>query len=367
MRPPVFSKVSLLLAMVAALMIGGAMAISGGAIFSPGDLHAGDSSVVTLGGVTSHAQLEGTCGACHAAPGSASTMADRCLACHEDIQRELPDTTSLHGAFDGDLAKAASCMSCHTEHRGHTGSLTRMDGFATAHGQFGFALDAHVTQASGDPFSCASCHTSGSYRFDARECESCHRDYQSAFVTKHIASWGTNCQSCHDGTDRFGRGRFAHDTTGFRLDGAHVRSTCQACHSDVTTLADYGKAPRDCAGCHTEDDKHRGSFGPDCASCHTTSTWEGATFSHDVFPLDHGEGGRIACKTCHTDPKNYKSYTCMGCHEHSPARIAREHEGEVRAQDLSDCLRCHRGGRSEGGGGDEHEGRRRRRGDDGAP
>ena len=40
-----------------------------------------------------------------------------------------------------------------------------------------------------------------------------------------------------------------------------------------------------------------------------------------MFPLDHGSRQPVACKTCHTDPANYKSYTCYNCHEHSRARV----------------------------------------------
>lgn len=275
-----FSRASLTAAIVTVAAIGTMWTVSGGSMFSPGALRAGDSTRVTLGGVESHAQLSQSCGSCHAAPGSGETMGARCLACHTDIVRDMKDSTSVHGA----LSDAAACMTCHTEHRGAQASLTQMDGSAGAHA-----------------------------------------------------------------------------TLGFPLDGAHAKASCASCHQGGVKGGRFAKAPTTCVGCHERDDKHEGGFGPDCASCHTTTTWRGATFSHDVFPLDHGGEGTIACATCHTDGTNYKQYTCMGCHEHSPARIERQHRGEVNTSNLSDCLRCHRGGRGEGGEGGEHEGRRRRR------
>ena len=97
--------------------------------------------------------------------------------------------------------------------------------------------------------------------------------------------------------------------------------------------------PRSCAGCHTKDDAHRGTFGTDCAACHNTDAWKPATFQH-IFPLDHGGKGIIACATCHTVPGNYKAYTCYNCH--NPADIQRLHSfAEMMGTNITDCVRCH--------------------------
>jgi hypothetical protein len=159
---------------------------------------------------------------------------------------------------------------------------------------------------------------------------------------------------------------FSHDGTKYPLTGAHKRTPCASCHVGVTKLAQYAQAPATCNGCHARDDKHRGTLGANCASCHTTDTWKGAKFEHDVFPVDHGRRGASSCATCHPSTKDYKQYTCYGCHEHSPARVQAQHRGEVRTSNLDNCIACHAGGRreegegGEGGEGGEHEGRRRR-------
>ncbi len=352
-----FSRISVTVAILAVVGVAASHAATGGAIFSPGTLHAADSTPARLGDVQSHLELSKRCGACHAPPGSARPMAVRCLECHADVRKDFTDTSTLHGA----VADARRCTSCHTEHHGAQASLTSMTGFTTAHDQLGFALDAHRRLDSGQPFTCESCHAKSSFTFEASGCESCHREYQAPFIRTHVAEWGADCQSCHDGRDRFSRGRFSHDSTDYPLTGKHQSTACAACHTGVTGLSGYAQTPADCASCHTADDKHKGSLGPDCASCHTTASWEGATFDHDVFPIDHGESGRSPCKTCHLDPKNYKSYTCYGCHEHSRARVAAEHRGEVRTQNLDDCLECHAGGRKEGREGDDEERRTSRR------
>jgi hypothetical protein len=356
-----FSRMSIAAAIVAAVLLAAVYASSGGAMFSPGALHAADSTPVRRGEVQSHEELASQCGACHGAPWSARPMAARCLDCHEDVKEALGDTAALHGR----IADARACVGCHTEHLGSTASLTRTTGFAESHDALGFALAAHARTADGAAFVCADCHgtSAKAFRFDDDRCESCHRDYQGAFVARHVAEWGKECRSCHDGTDRFSAGRFTHDSTALPLDGAHRQADCVSCHIDVRRLAHFADAPTTCIGCHRADDEHRGEFGTDCASCHSTTRWEGATFAHEVFPLDHGEDGIIACKTCHEDASNYKSYTCYNCHEHSRARVAAEHRGEVDTADLDDCVRCHEGGRDadEGGGEREREGRRRRR------
>jgi hypothetical protein len=315
--------------------------------------------VERFGGVASHAELSQQCSACHAAPWQSKTMAVRCLECHRDVRETLGDTATLHGTF----ADAKACVRCHTEHRGSTALLTKVEGFGTAHGQFGFSLTAHQQTADGKSFRCNDCHLASSFKFEASRCVSCHRDYQAQFLGTHIEEWGRDCQGCHDGNDRFSHGVFAHDSTGFTLDGAHLRTSCASCHRETKVLADFGKTPDSCIGYHKGDDEHRGELGDDCGACHSTTSWEGAGISHEVFPLDHGDGGRIPCKTCHEDRNNYKSYTCYNCHEHSPARVEAQHRGEVRAQNLDNCLRCHRGGRGEGGEGGEHERRGRGRGE----
>ena len=46
--------------------------------------------------------------------------------------------------------------------------------------------------------------------------------------------------------------------------------------------------------------------------------------------------------TCHVD-NIYDAYTCYGCHEHSRAKIRREHL-EEGIRDYENCAECHRSG-----------------------
>ena len=276
-------------------------------------------------------------------------MSDLCVACHTEIAAQLGDSTTLHGSLEG----ARACLECHTEHGGPTASLTRFAGSGVAHDRFGFSLTGHRENASGRPFACTDCHTGRRFTFPDERCERCHRDYQAQFIRKHADTWGAECRSCHDGIDRFGRKVFQHDSTGYPLTGAHGRVSCGDCHTGVRTLDAFRSAPTECSACHQKDDRHRGGFGSDCAACHDTRSWEGARFDH-TFPIDHGERGRVACRTCHQQPGSWKSYTCYGCHEHTPARIAAEHREEGIGRNLDNCVRCHATGREEEGEG-EHD------------
>jgi hypothetical protein len=93
----------------------------------------------------------------------------------------------------------------------------------------------------------------------------------------------------------------------------------------------------------------------DCASCHVghltaTRAARNAAFDHaQYFPLEGPHA--VACKTCHVG-KGLSTYTCMGCHEHSPERVARQHAEEGIRRDLSDCVACHRDGTEHGGRGE---------------
>lgn len=336
-----------LAAAAAALLVTAvAWAIFGGRIFAPAALSSARGPV--LGGVSSHAELTDRCDACHVAPWSRSRMNDRCLACHTDVRAEFGDSTRLHGAF----ADAARCRHCHTEHHGPDGQLTTLDAASLDHSSFGFSLATHRTTSAGKDFVCADCHSADSFAFEEAQCESCHREYQSDFVQQHVATWGSDCRTCHDGTAATGSA-FDHARTAFPLTGAHVHVDCAACHEPRPDGTAALQPPVDCIGCHRADDTHNGSMGEDCAACHGTTRWEDATFDH-TFPLSHGSRRPSECTVCHQDaPRSYERYTCYGCHEHTPARIAAEHRDEgITAAELPNCAECHPTGR-------EHEGGRR--------
>lgn len=276
----------------------------------------------------------------------------RCAGCHEN------------GRF---IDTPTTCVACHAEPAVHAGLLGQdcttchtTDGWKPAtlkntpfdHAQTTrFSLEKHLTNYDGSPFTCITCHANagqtGSFVFPESDCTACHNQYQADFMTPHIAQFGDNCLSCHDGSGNMTN--FDH-TQVWPLTGQHSNLDCTACHINQV----YAGTPRECVECHIEPSIHAGLFGTDCANCHTTDAWQPARLMEHTFPLTHGGEGEIDCITCHTT--TYTAYTCYNCHEHDQLRVEQEHREEgISGDELLDCVSCHPTGREEegeGGGGD---------------
>ena len=261
-----------------------------------------------------------------------------CVECHIDGQFE--DTP-------------LECVSCHLEPEVHAGlfsldcaachtavnwsAMTWLEGMVFDHyEQTNFSLNRHLTNYSGDSLSCLDCHTSDDgikVDFDIEFCITCHQLETPVYMQDHLAEFGIECVTCHDGVDRMAN--FNHDDF-FVLDGSHVEISCEDCHQDKV----FHDTPSACSECHIEPDIHAGYFGLHCESCHGTIAWAPAKMQSHTFPLDHGEEGLIDCETCHAT--RYTEYTCYGCHEHQPEDILNEHREEGISQtELVDCMACH--------------------------
>jgi hypothetical protein len=258
-RPGFFSPIGIVVAVVLVAVVVAVTLIASPFLFSPGSLNS-QAKAAPLGGITNHAQLGNRCGACHTAPWSSRTMADKCVGCHADVGTQISGKTGLHGTLPA--MRSAPCGGCHPDHNGPNGALTSLN------------------EAS-----------------------------------------------------------FPHSMTGFPLTGKHASLPCGACHTSAT----FQGAPTDCNSCHGKNDPHKGSFGTQCGGCHSTSSWSGASFNHDIFPVGHGtDKQQSTCQTCH--PSGTTTYTCYGCHFHTPQNVASGHEGQSAAA-LADCIKCHAGGK----------------------
>jgi hypothetical protein len=200
------------------------------------------------------------------------------------------------------------------------------------------------------------------------DCFACHATFTGASSEK--------CITCHKPAD-IGRlttkgAAIAKPGTTTAFHQELASQDCVGCHSDHAGVKRYARQRQfdhsllkkstleQCQSCHKvpANSLHKQVTGS-CLQCHSQTKWTPATFNHDqFFALDQDHNA--ACATCHVR-NDYSSYTCYGCHEHTPDNIRREHIEEGISK-YDNCVECHgsgnkhdiRGGR-EGGG--ERKGR----------
>ncbi|HTM19439.1 MAG TPA: hypothetical protein VL172_02990, partial [Kofleriaceae bacterium] len=279
-------------------------ALGGGAraqVLSPGPLSSAHSDI----------DSDDDCDKCHS--GGRQVVADRCLACHDDLGRRIRAGAGLHGRN----YRGQGCADCHVEHYGRNARLVRWPGGgrdALDHDLTGWVLDGGHRGVD-----CGKCHTQTtrggrtSYLGTSARCASCHRDV-------HGKRFGAECASCHDTGDwkRARLDRFDHKLARYRLEGAHATVACAKCHGQPPRYT--GLRFGACTDCH--QDPHGGRFKPACESCHTVAGWKGDQ-ARDALRADHPglslRGGHraVACERCHdrgNDKKPARGSTCFDCH-----------------------------------------------------
>jgi hypothetical protein len=189
----------------------------------------------------------------------------------------------------------------------------------------------------------------------ASDCFACHAPLRGASSAR--------CVACHAVADiglRTTKGQsLPPKATKVAFHQNLSEQNCMACHSDhaspkltqghrkAFSHAMLRTAVQDqCQSCHRSpaDKLHRGVSGS-CNQCHAQTAWKPAMFDHDksfLLDADH----KVQCSTCHTK-NDYSTYSCYGCHEHTPDRIRAEHR-EEGIRDLDNCVRCHRSADGEG-------------------
>lgn len=190
---------------------------------------------------------------------------------------------------------------------------------------------------------CTKCHSVGN-KVSNNKCLACHHEIQSNINSGkgfHASAEvkGKECSSCHNehhGVNfdiiHFNKRSFDHTKTGFRLQGAHARQDCKACHKPAfikdpklkSRPGTYLGLSSECLNCHA--DYHQGRFSPVCTNCHSFETFKNPTsnFNHNQtrFPL-LGQHKSVACDKCHLITTNgitkriYRGLefsNCTACH-----------------------------------------------------
>jgi len=177
---------------------------------------------------------EHACTDCHADVHNGTLKAARkddrsCAGCH-DTRHFEPSAVdaAMHDRFDFRLTgahRAVPCVACHEALK------TRVPGAALKRAA---ASAAPVTFERKDP-----------------TCAGCHRNPHGDQFAKRRG--GLACETCHDDRQFQPASKFDHDRdAGFRLEGAHARIACAACHKPArgSKTVVYGDAPSRCEACH---------------------------------------------------------------------------------------------------------------------
>lgn len=248
-----------------------------------------------------------------------------CTNCHKDVHENK---------------FGQNCRQCHSEESFHT--VKEKNNFD--HNKTDFKLTGKHQLVE-----CKKCHKTNlidPVKFD--RCTNCHSDYHKNEFTKDGVI--PDCGQCH-GTNSFSESFYTiekHNSTRFRLDGAHLATPCTMCHKkqERWTFANLGSS---CVDCHP--DKHKGFIqekyypNEDCTKCHGLNNWKTINFDHSLtrFKL---EGAHIqkSCASCHfakddqgLSVQKFEALTteCFGCHKNS-------HAGQFDVNGKSECIRCHR-------------------------
>jgi len=249
---------------------------------------------------------------------------ENCTACHEDV----------HNNKFGQ-----NCKKCHTEESFHFNKGMKV----FDHDKTNFKLLGEHKLVE-----CKLCHkTSLTAPLKHDRCTDCHADYHKKDFAKNGIS--PDCNQCHT-NNGFTPSTFTiekHNTSKFKLEGAHLATPCMACHKKQGNWT-FKNMGRKCVDCHKNE--HKGFIdekyfpNEDCTVCHNVTNWKSVNFDHNKtkFKLE-GSHANQACSACHyrknengirTQQFSGTSQECSSCHKDS-------HVNQFAVNGKTDCTRCH--------------------------
>jgi hypothetical protein len=346
---------------------------------NPGDLSKG------------HQYMENDCMKCHTF--FLGTPEEKCVFCHKpaDIgkfttsgaridEKSTQGKTAFHHLFQGN-----SCLSCHKDHSDMNVNKTvsKFSHNLLPGKNINQCMTCH--QRPADKFhesndqECSQCHSAERwrpatldhaqyFRFDKEhkpDCAICHQNNNYKEYT---------CYGCHDHSpdkiqkEHLTAGIYSYKNcllchiSGDKNEAKSILQSIKARHTsgNIITGKDYGQSPvpnkashnilkgqsmNNCIFCHQSPfDRFHQNNNQECSQCHSAERWRPATLDHTKyfrFDKEH----TTDCATCHLN-NNYKEFTCYGCHEHSPAKIQKEHLKEG-INNYQNCAPCHPSGDDE--------------------
>ncbi len=208
---------------------------------------------------------------------------------------------------------------------------------------------------------CTKCHELGKSVL-ASKCLECHKALKSRIDSNkgyhsNLEVTGTACVKCH--TDHHGEDfelirwhnnpkDFDHSKTGYKLEGAHTRQECNACHKapfneeatrsdkNVNSVRTFLGLETNCKTCH--EDEHRGALDQNCTKCHNMDSWKPASaFKHENsrYPLT-GKHTKVECLKCHKTETGEPPHPGIITKKEKAGTFAR-----YKPVEFSSCALCH--------------------------
>jgi hypothetical protein len=251
------------------------------------------------------------CKECHKTKFTDPLKHEKCTDCHADYHKKQFVKNGV----------SPDCSTCHS-----VKGFTLFSYTNEQHNLSTFPLNgSHVATP------CTDCHKKQkewNFRGIGIKCSDCHKDvHQGNIPAKYYPE--SDCKTCHNET-RWSEITFNHAKTEFKLAGAHIKSSCRACHykedSNAVVWQKFSGLDKNCSNCHI--DKHFKQFEKNgvtnCTECHDTDNWKPSKFNHNntAFRLT-GKHIKVPCEKCHKPQQegssfyvNYKLkvYTCESCH-----------------------------------------------------
>lgn len=321
--------------------------------------------------INMHKKYEQNCDQCHDTSGK-KKQGQLCVSCHDhkNISEDLSNKSGFHGRLPEKIK--TDCKHCHAEHKGEKANIILLNPLTFNHQKTDFSLkgthgttqcsachaaDKKYAEAPNDCYSChktsdvhkgkqgkecgdchkptswketgfnhdktdfplkgthkdtscSACHISQKYEDTPKQCVSCHQIHDI-----HRGSFGNKCHTCHN-SKKWDEIRFDHNKeTDFSLFGKHKEASCNSCHVSGDTNKEL---PKECYGCHKNDDSHKSRYGKKCNDCHSHSSWQKQKFDHDRktdFKL-LGKHREASCNHCHKGDlyKDKVKSDCISCH-----------------------------------------------------
>jgi hypothetical protein len=316
----------------------------------------------------------------------------KCNDCHVPMTSSVASTVGARRGARHYRPIEPACVTCHDDV--HVGQLQKPDekttNCAACHATTGFKpptfdhdkQSAFKLEGAHRRAKCATCHvgvevegkTIARYKPVPTACDRCHEDEHKgqfdafsplaaatqqtpapidATTTTTTTTTATStgaasgrtqqrCDACH-GSDTWFPAKFAHELTGFALDGRHQVTRCAQCHGGDL----HQPLPKSCASCH--QDPHLQEFGLMCASCHNTERFEAPLFVVDAhrrtnFPLT-GRHAALPCDECHVEKRDRQftraAVDCVQCHAADARRASTQTVNHQQPPFSLACGSCH--------------------------